>query len=61
MVLYRPDSYFLSRNTADLSTNLLSEVQQVTGQMIRPIILAFGRIVVSIGIIVVLIVMNPYL
>lgn len=59
--LYRPYSYFLSRNTADLSKNLLSEVQQVTHQMIQPVILATGRIVVALGIIAVLIAMNPLL
>ena len=37
--LYRPYSYFLSRNTADLSKTLLSEVQQLTQQMIQPVIL----------------------
>src|SRR5690625_3585786 len=59
--LYRPYSYFLSRNTADLSKNLLSEVQQVTNQMIRPVIMAIGRVVVALGIVAVLIVMNPML
>lgn len=59
--LYRPYSYFLTRNTADLSKNLLSEVQQVTHQMIQPIILATGRTVVSLGIITVLVVMSPLL
>ena len=59
--LYRPYSYFLSRNTADLSKTLLSEVQQVTQQMIQPVILAIGRAVVALGIVIVLIVMSPLL
>lgn len=59
--LYRPYSYFLSRNTADLSKNLLSEVQQLTNDMVRPVILAVGRSVVALGIVVVLIAMNPVL
>src|SRR5690625_5107151 len=59
--LRRPYSYFLSRNTADLSKNLLSEVQQVTGQMIQPVILALGKVVVALGIIAVLIAVNPWL
>src|SRR5690625_2985030 len=59
--LYRPYSYFLSRNTADLSKNLLSEVQQVTASMIMPVILAIGRSVVALGIVIVLIIMNPLL
>lgn len=59
--LHRPYSYFLSRNTADLSKNLLSEVQQITGSMIRPAILALGRVVVVFGIVAALVVMNPVL
>ena len=59
--LYQPYSYFLSRNTAELSKNLLSEVHRVTGSMISPVILALGRTVVVIGIVAVLIVMNPVL
>src|SRR5690625_732606 len=59
--LYRPYSYFLSRNTSDLSKNLLSEVQQVTDDMIKPAILAIGRIVVVLGIVAVLVIMNPVL
>lgn len=57
--LDRPYSYFLSRNTADLSKNLLSEVQQITHQMIQPVILATGRLIVALGIISVLVVANP--
>lgn len=59
--LQRPYSYFLSRNTADLSKNLLSEVQQITNDLIRPVILAIGRIVVASGIVGVLILVNPVL
>lgn len=59
--LYRPYTYFLTRNTADLSTNLLSEVQQVTHQMLQPVILASGRLVVALGIIAVLVVASPFL
>lgn len=59
--LYRPYSYFLSRNTADLSKNLLSEVQQITNSMIQPVVLAAGRLVVTLGIIFVLIATSPLL
>ena len=59
--LYRPYSYFLSRNTADLSKTLLSEVQQVTQQMIQPVVLAMGRAVVALGIVIVLIATSPAL
>ncbi len=59
--LYRPYSYFLSRNTADLSKTLLSEVQQLTQQMIQPVILAIGRAVVALGIVIVLIATSPAL
>lgn len=57
--LNRPYTYFLNRNTSDLSKNLLSEVQQVTNQMIKPVILAIGKSVVALGIAAVLFVMNP--
>lgn len=59
--LYRPYGYFLSRNTAELSKNLLAEVQQVTNAMIQPLILATGKMVVAVGVIAVLIGMKPLL
>ena len=59
--LNKPYTYFLSHNTANLSKNLLSEVQQITNQMLRPIIIAIGRVVVAFGIIAVLVVVNPSL
>lgn len=59
--LHRPYTYFLSRNTADLSKNLLSEVQQITSNMIQPTVLALGKVVVALGIIFVLIAVNPWL
>src|SRR5690606_1945838 len=59
--LYRPHSYYLIRNTADLSKTLLSEVQQLTQEMIQPVILAIGRAVVALGIVMVLIVTSPAL
>lgn len=59
--LRRPYTYFLSRNTADLSKNILSEVQEITNQMLRPLILAIGRGVVAVGLILLLVVTNPVL
>ena len=59
--LRRPYTYFLSRNTADLSKNILSEVQEITNQMLRPLILAIGRGVVALGLIFLLVVTNPVL
>src|SRR5690606_36514808 len=59
--LHRPYSYFLSRNTADLSKTLLSEVQQLTQEMIQPVILAIGRAVVALGIVIALIATSPAL
>ena len=59
--LYRPYSYFLNQNSADLSKNLLSEVQQITHQMLQPVILAAGKLVVVVGIVAVLIVTAPML
>lgn len=59
--LRRPYTYFLSRNTADLSKNILSELQEITNQMLRPLILAIGRGVVALGLILLLVVTNPVL
>lgn len=59
--LRRPYAYFLSRNTADLSKNILSEVQEITNQLLRPLVLAIGRGVVALGLIILLVVTNPVL
>lgn len=57
--LNRPYSYFLTRNSADLSKNILSETEQLTNQLLVPGVLAVGRAVIAIGVIVLLVVTNP--
>lgn len=57
--LYQPYSYFLTRNSADLSKNILSEVEQLTNQFLVPTVLAVGRGVIAVGIIALLIATEP--
>lgn len=59
--LCRPYEYFLTRNTADLSKNILSEVQQISAGLLLPAIEGFGRAVVAASIIVVLFLTEPLL
>ncbi|MEX2536002.1 MAG: ABC transporter ATP-binding protein [Trueperaceae bacterium] len=59
--LHRPYSYFLSRNTADLSNNILSEVQQVSGQLLMPVIQGMGRAIAAMGIGLALLLAEPLL
>jgi ABC-type multidrug transport system fused ATPase/permease subunit len=55
----QPYSYFLSRNTADLSNNVLSEVQQVASQLLMPVIQGTGRAVAAIAIALALLLTEP--
>lgn len=59
--LYRPYTYFLSRNTSDLSKNILSEMQHVTGQLLVPAIQGLGRSFAVLSISTVLFLTEPVL
>ena len=59
--LYQPYSWFLDRHSADLGKNILSEVNQVTGGAIRPLIDLTAKITVSIALITLLVIANPKL
>src|SRR5690606_29877013 len=56
-----PYTYFLSRNTSELSKNLLSEVHIITAHLLSPCLTAIGRSVVAVGIVAVLVVVDPTL
>lgn len=57
--LYQPYSYFLNHNTSELSKNILSEVQQVVNQAIRPGMELLARSMVAIAILLFLVISNP--
>ena len=59
--LHQPYSWFLNRHSADLGKNILSEVQQVVGSGIRPLMELIAQAMVSIVIIILLVVVDPKL
>ena len=59
--LHQPYSWFLNRNSADLGKTILSEVSQVVGGGINPLITLITSCMISITIIILLILTNPKL
>ena len=59
--LHQPYSWFLGRHSADLGKTILSEVAQVVGGGLRPLMELIAKGVVSIVIIILLILTNPKL
>ena len=59
--LHQPYSWFLNRNSADIGTTILSEVQQVIGNGIKPLIEVITKGMVIIALISLLIIVNPKL
>jgi ABC-type multidrug transport system fused ATPase/permease subunit len=57
--LYQPYQFFLSRNTSELSKNILSEVDMVINGIMRPAIQIFINGVMAIAIFILLILLNP--
>ena len=57
--LYQPYSFFLNRNSSELSKNILSEVQQVLRQVIRPGIELVARGLIALAILVFLVISSP--
>jgi ATP-binding cassette, subfamily B, bacterial PglK len=57
--LYQPYSYFLDHNTSELSKNILSEVQQVLRQAIRPGMELMTRGMVAAAILLFLVISSP--
>ena len=55
----QPYSWFLNRNTADLSTAVLSEVNQVINQAIIPSVNLIAHSAISIAILILLIIVDP--
>jgi ATP-binding cassette, subfamily B, bacterial PglK len=59
--LNQPYSWFLNRHSADLGKNILTEVGQVVGNGIQPIIELIAKGAVTIAILILLIIVNPKL
>ena len=57
--LYQPYSYFLKRNTSDLSKNILSEVNQVINGLLRPLADAIAKGLVVLALVGFLFVSDP--
>ena len=59
--LYQPYSWFLRRHSADLGKTILSEVSQVVGSGMNPLMALISHSMVTIAIIVLLIIADPKL
>lgn len=59
--LHQPYSWFLSRNSADLGKNILSEVQQINANALSPSIELIAKGMVAVAISTLLIVVDPQL
>ena len=59
--LQQPYSWFLSRNSAELGKTILSEVSQVIGSGIRPLMELIAQSVLVTAIITLLLITNPIL
>jgi ATP-binding cassette subfamily C protein len=57
--LQRPYEYFLTRNSSDLSKNILEEARQVSTQMLQPAIKGTAKCLVSISIVGFLVFVDP--
>jgi len=59
--LDRPYSFFLGRNSADLSKNILSEIQQVIKGLLLPGLQVLASAVVALLVVIMLLVIDPLL
>ena len=57
--LRQPYSWFLNRNSAELAKTILSEVNQIMGNGIRPIVDLIARGMIIIAIVTLLIIVDP--
>ncbi len=57
--LSRPYEFFLTRNTSDLSMNVLSEIQELTGGVLKPGTVLLSKGVVALSLTTLLIVIQP--
>nr|WP_272506271.1 ABC transporter ATP-binding protein [Salinibacter ruber] len=57
--LYRPYEYFLTHNSSELSKNILEEVKEVAGQMLKPALQGGAKAIVALAIIGFLFFVDP--
>ena len=57
--LRQPYEFFLDKNTSDLSKTVLSEVDQLTNNVVRPVIGMFAKGVAALAVIALLLVVDP--
>ncbi len=57
--LSQPYAYFLTQNSNDLSKNLLSEIDQVTGKVVHNLVNMAAHMVVGAAILLFLLIINP--
>ena len=59
--LRQPYSFFLDRHSGDMAKNILSEVDQLVGQVFRPGMNMVAYSVVILGLVILLVVVDPWL
>lgn len=59
--LHQPYSWFLNRHSADLGKTILSEVAVVTGNGMLPLINLMAQCIVTLGLLILLIIVDPLL
>jgi len=59
--LYQPYTWFLNKHSADLGKSILSEVSQVIGSSIIPMMTLIAQSTVSLGMLTLLVIANPAL
>ena len=59
--LYQPYSWFLGRNSADLSKIILSEVNQVIGGGLKPLLDLIAQTLITVTLVILLIIIDPEL
>ncbi len=57
--LRQPYIFFLSRHSSDMSKTILSEVDQLTNQVFRPVIQMFAYSIALVAIVLLLVMINP--
>ena len=59
--LNKPYFWFLNRHSADLGTNILSEISQVVGDGMKPLMELIAKSMVALALIILLIIADPKL
>ena len=59
--LDRPYKYFIDKNSSTLSTNVVSEVDQLVVSSLRPLFALISQTIIAVAILIVLVVLEPVL